>query len=165
MFLTCDLGSPTPVNLVNHWRMPTSNPALDIECAGLPRTDLGNAMRFAKRCGSFLRCNQNGIWQRQGSGGWHQHGARLQLQHAAAATVKRVAAEAAAIEGGRRDVILSWGFDGKRGVRLSEDLQRWAVASESASRIRAMIDLARIHLHTDLRGQHHQPLPPWPPEC
>lgn len=126
---------------------PRCDEIVTLACAGEPRSDLGNAFRLVRRCRSFLRWNLPCGWLRRGSDGWQRYGATLQLHHAAAATVALIVDEAAAIKGGEQDVLLPLGFDGRRDVRLSDDLRQWAGVSQSASKLRAMSQLARFELH------------------
>lgn len=88
-------------------------------------TDMGNGRRFARLHGATFRyCHPFGRWYQYSDGYW-QEDATTASQHAAKATIEAMHQEA-----------LDGGSDQKK-------LRKWALESEGASRVRAMLELAR----------------------
>lgn len=120
----------------------TDHAALDMACAWLPRTDLGNAQRFVKRFGDqFLHVEQWG-WLAWDGSRWNAHEADAILARAVHDTVKAIAREADAFADSGQDKIV----DAKRGILLSDKIRGWCLASQGNAHISCIARLAQSYL-------------------
>jgi putative DNA primase/helicase len=117
---------------------------IDLACAWLPRTDLGNAERFLKRFGdSFLYVEQWG-WLAWDGKRWNLHEADAILARKVHLTIKAIALEAKAWKESAFDFVV----DKKKGENVwdSDKLKGWGLASQSAAHINCVAKLAQSHL-------------------
>lgn len=115
---------------------------LDLACAFLPRTDLGNAERFVRRFGhDFLFVAEWG-WLAWDGRRWNGAEADAILARAVHETIRFIRFEADALRGSPHDIEL----DPVKHVLLSDKLQGWCLASQSASHIMAVARLAQSYL-------------------
>lgn len=115
---------------------------IDLACAWLPRTDLGNAERFLKRYGdSFLYVEQWG-WLAWDGKRWNLHEADAILARQVHLTIKAIAREAKAFKASEFDIMV----DPKKGIWLSDKIMGWCLASQSAAHINCVAKLAQSHL-------------------
>lgn len=115
---------------------------IDLACAFLPRTDLGNAERFIKRHGdSFLYVEQWG-WLAWDGKRWNIHEADAILARAVHQTIKAIAREAKALKESEFDVML----DPKKGIWVSDKIAGWCLASQSSPHISCVPRLVQSHL-------------------
>lgn len=118
---------------------------LDLACAHLPRTDLGNAERFVKRHGAdFLYVDQWG-WLAWDGRLWNTHEAEAILSRAVHDTVKAIRREAAAVKDSDLDVIIETKRNGKK-VWLSDLISGWCLASQGNAHISCIARLAQSYL-------------------
>lgn len=116
--------------------------ALDMACAWLPRTDLGNAQRFVKRFGEqFLHVEQWG-WLAWDGSRWNAHEADAILARSVHDTVKAIKREADAFKDSGHDELL----DDKKGVWLSDKIRGWCLASQGNAHISCIARLAQSYL-------------------
>jgi putative DNA primase/helicase len=116
--------------------------ALDMDCAFLPRTDLGNAQRFTRRYGGdFLYVEQWG-WLAWDGKRWNGDEAAAILSRAVHDTIKAIAREAKAMKGSPHDVHL----DEKKDVWLSDKISGWCLASQGNAHITCVAKLAQAYL-------------------
>jgi putative DNA primase/helicase len=115
---------------------------LDMACARLPRTDMGNARRFILRHGEgFLFVEQWG-WLAWDGKRWNASEADAILGRAIQQTILAIADEARAMKGSPEDVLL----DKFKGVRLSDKIFGWCLASQSNAHVSCVARLAQHHL-------------------
>jgi putative DNA primase/helicase len=115
---------------------------LELACAFLPRTDLGNAERFVKRYGrEFLFVPEWG-WLAWDGKRWNGHEADAILSRAVHATIRAINDEATALRGSPHDVML----DPDKGTWLSDKLAGWCLASQSGAHIMVVSRLAQSYL-------------------
>lgn len=116
--------------------------SLDLSCAWLPRTDLGNAERFVKRFGKdFLFVSEWG-WLAWDGRRWNASEADAILARAVHATIRAIAEEADALKDTRDDILI----DPVKRVFLSDKLRGWCLASQSSAHIMAVARLAQSYL-------------------
>lgn len=109
---------------------------LDAELANLPRTDLGNAERFARRyAGQFLHVAEKG-WFRWDGRRWARDGAREAVALAAHRVARLIQVEADTIAGTAADYAVE--VKGDRPVMLSEKLKAWGRSSEASGKLDAI---------------------------
>lgn len=93
----------------------------DLYCAALPMTDLGNAMRFVRRCGArFLYVGEWG-WMAWDGARWNGHDAEAMVQRAVHDTIGAIGDEASALR------IWSLAIDG------DEEMERRVEAFKAAA--------------------------------
>lgn len=120
----------------------TDDGDIDLSCALLPRTDLGNAERFIKRHGdSFLYVEQWG-WLAWDGKRWNIHEADAILARAVHQTIKAIAREAKALKESSFDVMI----DEKKGIWTSDKLAGWCLASQSSPHISCVARIVQSHL-------------------
>lgn len=132
---------------------------LDRECAGMPRTDLGNAERFLARFGERFRFSSDQGWAVWSGKRWewfHDGSTPAAVKLCANETARAIAAEADSIRGTNYDETITDGR-GKEHL-LSALLARWAVASESKGRLEAIIALVQPMLTVRADAFDTQPL-------
>jgi putative DNA primase/helicase len=132
---------------------------LDRECAGMPRTDLGNAERFLARFGERFRFSSDQGWAVWSGKRWewfHDGSTPAAVKLCANETARAIAAEADSIRGTNYDEMITDGR-GKEHL-LSALLARWAVASESKGRLEAIIALVQPMLTVRADAFDTQPL-------
>ena len=100
---------------------------IDMACAWLPRTDLGNAERFIRRHGgNFLHVDEWG-WLAWDGRRWNAHEADAILARAVHRTIKDIAREAKAFKASPHDVCL----DEKKDIWISTKIAGWCLASQA----------------------------------
>jgi putative DNA primase/helicase len=146
-----------------------SGDELNLRCALLPMTDLGNAQRFILRSGrDFLHVEEWG-WQAWDSKRWNGHDAEAMVQRAVHATVKAIADEAhmlrlyslafdddehmlrrkkAFVDGESQAGCINPIVDIKAGkiITQADRLQGWCLASQSNAHVTCMSKLAQHYL-------------------
>lgn len=128
--------------------------ALDLACAWLPRTDLGNAQRFVKRFGEdFLYVEQWG-WLAWDGCRWNGHEADAILARAVHETVKAIKREADAFKDSGHDELL----DEKKGIWLSDKIRGWCLASQGNAHISCIAKLAQSYLTTSPESFDREPM-------
>jgi putative DNA primase/helicase len=117
---------------------------IDLSCAFLPRTDLGNAERFIKRHGdSFLYVEQWG-WLAWDGKRWNIHEADAILARAVHQTIKDIRREAKAYKASEFDFFI----EKKKGAEIwdSDKLVGWCLASQSSPHISCVARIVQSHL-------------------
>lgn len=116
--------------------------SIDVSCAKLPRTDLGNAERFVRRHGKdFLFVSEWG-WLAWDGRRWNASEADAILARAVHETIRAIALEADALKDTRDDILI----DPVKRVFLSDKLRGWCLASQSSAHIMAVARLAQSYL-------------------
>ena len=140
---------------------------VELRCAGLPLTDLGNAQRFLARFGAdFLYVEQWG-WLAWDGTRWNTHEAEAMVQRAVHDTIKAIAEEAhqirlwqlwfdhmvADIEKTEKDFAVPWPdidytVDLKKDkvVRFADKLSGWCLASQSNAHLSCVAKLVQHYL-------------------
>ncbi len=116
--------------------------SIDLACAKLPRTDLGNAERFVKRLGKDFFFVPEWGWLAWDGKRWNTSEADSIMAKAVHATIREIMNEADALAGTRHDVLI----DPAKRVMLSDKLRGWCLASQSAAHIAAVARLAQSYL-------------------
>lgn len=116
--------------------------SLDLDCALLPRTDLGNAQRFLRRYGhDFLHVDEWG-WLAWDGRRWNTTEAEAILGRAVHQTIKDIAREADALKASPLDVLI----DERKGLWFSDKLKGWGLASQGNAHLACVARLAQSYL-------------------
>lgn len=117
---------------------------IDIECAGFPTTDLGNARRVLARHGhDFLFVREWG-WLSWDGRRWKRDGAEDRLEAAIKATIWAIGDEVAALKGTAADRVIA--KRRKEEVRASAILAEWAEKSQAAGHVNCLVGLVQSDL-------------------
>jgi putative DNA primase/helicase len=119
--------------------------SLDMECAWLPRTDLGNAQRFVRRFGNDFYYVQQWGWLAWDGKRWNAKEADAILSRAVHQTIKDIAREADAMKASGLDVVIEVKSNGKQ-VWLSDKIRGWCLASQGNAHIACVSRLAQAYL-------------------
>lgn len=115
---------------------------IDMACAWLPRTDLGNAQRFTKRYGDhFLYVEQWG-WLAWDGRRWNTDEADAILSRSVHLTIKAIAREAKAFKESGADTMV----DVKKGIWVSDKIAGWCLASQGNAHVACIANLAKAYL-------------------
>jgi putative DNA primase/helicase len=128
--------------------------SLDMDCAWLPRTDLGNAQRFVRRHGGdFLFVPEWG-WLAWDGKRWNAREADAILSRAVHQTIKDIAREADAMKASGLDVMI----DDKKGIWISDKIRGWCLASQGNAHIACVARLAQAYLTASSDGFDADPM-------
>jgi putative DNA primase/helicase len=116
----------------------------DGELAAFPLTDLGNAERFAARNRGRLLHNPALGWLAWDGRRWSREDADAAVKKAAHSVARAIQGEADAIRGTEADIII--GERKGEPVTLSQAVASWGRATESATKLSAMPQLAAAYL-------------------
>ncbi|WP_424361088.1 DNA primase family protein [Methylocystis parvus] len=135
---------------------PEGGGELDRRLAGFPRTDLGNAERFAERYrGKLLHCEAMG-WIAWDGKRWSRTFGSAYMRQAEHETVRAIQDEAAAIEGTDLDYEID---DGKgKKILLSEALRKHGRTSETRARLGALSERAACMLDVPVSRFDRDPM-------
>jgi len=137
-----ETGSSAPEDFSGGAGAAGSDGDLDMACAWLPRTDLGNAQRFVRRHGEkFLFVPEWG-WLAWDGKRWNTEEADAILARAVHQTVKDIEREASAFADSPHDTLL----DEKRDIWTSDKLRGWCLASQGNAHISCIARLAQAYL-------------------
>lgn len=118
--------------------------ATDMDCAWLPRTDLGNAQRFVRRNGhDFLFVPEWG-WLAWDGRRWNAKEADAILSRAVHQAIKDIAREAQVFKESGHDVVVAV-VKGEE-VWLSDKLKGWCLASQGNAHVSCVAKLAQAYL-------------------
>lgn len=135
-------AAPAGASAPNDDETKTGDSDTDIQCAFLPRTDLGNAKRFIKRFGDlFLYVEQWG-WLAWDGRRWNTHDADAILSRAVHDMIVAIADEARAMEDSDSDTCL----DEAKDIWTSDKLFAWCIASQSNAHVSCVARLAQAYL-------------------
>jgi len=137
-------AAPAGTSTPKEEKAKTDDGDINLACAFLPRTDLGNSERFMKREGEkFLYVEQWG-WLAWDGKRWNIHDADAILARAVHQTIKDIRLEAKAWKESEFDFIV----ETKKGVDIwdSMKLMGWCLGSQGASHIACVSRIAQSHL-------------------
>ena len=116
--------------------------SLDLDCAFLPRTDLGNAQRFVRRSGADFVYVAEWGWLAWDGRRWNRQEADAILARTVHQTVKDIRREAEALKGTKWDALV----DEKKGLWASDKLMGWCLASQGNAHLACIARLAQAYL-------------------
>jgi putative DNA primase/helicase len=128
--------------------------ARDLACARLPLTDLGNAQRFVKRHGAdFLFVAQWG-WLAWDGRRWNLGNADGLVARAVHDTIFAIRGEAEALAGSDDDFVI----DPAKGLKLSDKIRSWGVASQSNAHVSCIAKLAQPYVEAEAGDFDRDPM-------
>lgn len=130
----------------------------DGELAFFPLTELGNAERFARRMINRLRYAATLGWLWWDGHRWSREGADEVALRLAFDVARAIQNEAQVVRDRGLDVEVEPGSAKRPAVMLSDKIERWGRASESASRLHATLKLASAFLATAVSAFDADPL-------
>jgi len=129
----------------------------EIARALMPQTDLGNAERHASRMqGRLIRVSATG-WHVWDDRRWARDEAGAQADRAAFDTVRAIQVEAATLRDSSEADFVVDEKDGEP-IMLSDKLAKWGRASESATKIRAVLNLSAAFLTVEVERLDSDPM-------
>lgn len=135
-----DVSPPPP----STGKSRSSYSQLDLQCAKLPMTDLGNAQRFVLRHGADCFFVAEWGWLAWDGRRFNRHQAEPMVALKVQSTVRAIEDEAAAIVAAGEDYALRSTRAGD--VMLSDALRSWALASQSNAHLGCIARIAQPHV-------------------